>query len=450
MSRSIRLMLVVSLAASVSAWAGDNPRLMVVPVGASEGVPEAAGSKLYVLLLDELKSRSDFEVVAPPGHAKRGPPAEALAALEAGRKSFEDLRFEEATLSYKKGVERLLADPSTLDLDVLSEAYAKLAAAAFRLGEEGEAKHALLDLVRLAPRYQLPPGYPPIFQREFEKAKKRLEKLAKGQLSVDGPSGATVVIDGRDRGMVPVLEDNLAVGTHLVRVEGSKGERFGQTVEIKGGVAKVKATFAPASAAERAAQRGSPEAPTIGSSLDETSRQRVHAFAKAANADFALAVHIFRSGDTQLTAGAALYSVKKAAFVALAPIDFDTDVMTANTEVFKLAEEVSQQLGNLGALASLPLSLGRSKVTKTDKPLVSDEPDAITPGPSKKVSLVPKAHEGPVLVDSGPPPRLASEGLPPWVWVVVGVGVAAGIGVGTYAVIATASRPVTGTVTATW
>jgi hypothetical protein len=99
----------------------------------------------------------------------------------------------------------------------------------------------------------------------------------------------------------------------------------------------------------------------------------------------------------------------------------------------------------------LPLSLGRSKVTKTDKPLVSDEPDAATPGsPAKKVSLVPKAHERPALVDSGPPPRLASEGLPPWVWVVVGVGVAAGIGVGTYAVIATASRPVTGTVTATW
>ena len=200
MSRLIPLMC-VAVAVGASSAHAQKPRVVVVPFVPGEGASETASSKFQALLVDELKSRGDaLELVAPPatkpapppekpGVVKRGPSPEAVAALEAGKKAFDDLRFEDAVANLRKGIDGMLADPATADYEGVTDAYVKLAAAEFRMGEEKDAKTALLDFARFAPNYELSAGFPPVFQREFDKAKKRLDKQPKGTISIEGPIG---------------------------------------------------------------------------------------------------------------------------------------------------------------------------------------------------------------------------------------------------------------------
>ena len=478
MSRLIPLMC-VAVAVGASPAHADKPRVVVLPFVAGEGASETASAKFQALVLEELKTRSDaLELVAPPstrpapalekpGVVKRGPAPEAVAALDAGKKAFDDLRFEDAVTNLKKGIEGMLADPATADYEGVTDAYVKLAAAAFRMGEEKEAKNALLEFARFAPTYELSAGFPPIFQREFDKAKKRLDKQPKGTISIEGPSGSTAYLDGRDMGMVPVLDEIVPGGTHYVKVEGTKGEKFGQTINVTGGLVKVKANFGgPGERGPVAAVKPVIVDPAISASLDGGHVQRLGAYLKAVNAEWALVGYVYKTSDSQLTAGTALFSAKKFAFSALTPVSFDTDVLTANTEAFKLGEETVKRLTSFGSAAAIPLNLvsrtaraGTSTVVaKNDTPTNGDELE--TSGPkSKKVVLVPSKPkvEEEVVPDMGekPPEEPKAKG---GVAAGVIIGIVAGVAIlGTGAAFgimgATATgpfRPVTGTVTATW
>lgn len=479
MSRPIAI---ASLAAvlSASAFGADKPRVLVVPFVAGNGASENATSRFTTLIGDELKTRADsLELIAAPAarpaapekaavSSKRGPSPDAVAALDAGRKAFEDLRFDDAVTSLKKGIAAMLSDPATADYEAVTDAYVKLAAAQFRKGEEKDAKAALLELARFSPSYELPPGYPPVFLREFEKAKKRLDKQPRGQVSIEGPAGATAFLDGRDLGMVPVLEENVPAGAHYVKVEGGKGERFGQAVDVKGALVKVRASFSSGGGGGERTVISGPVDPKISQNIDDATAQRLAGYLKTTNADYALVGYVYKTGDTTLTAGAALYSVKKNAFASLEPVGFDTDVLTANTEAFKLADQIVLKLSSFGASASLPLNLA-SKAAKTGTSGVAvatgptkvdvEDVEASTPKERKAV-LTPterKFDDTSTVVDVNehlgekpPEVKKGGGGVPVWVWVVTGVAVAAGAGVGGYFAYSAATKPVTGTVTASW
>lgn len=468
---------------SLSAHAQIKAKVVVVPFAAGDGASETASGKFNALFLEELKTRGDVLEVMPNPATKaatpppaatpsaagaKGPSAEATAAMESGKKAFDDLRFEDAVTNLRKGIDAMLADPATADYEGVTDAYVKLAAAAFRMGEEKDAKTALLDLARFAPSYVMPPGFPPVFQREFEKAKKRLDKQPKGTISIEGPPGSTAYVDGRDLGMVPVLEENVPAGAHYVKVEGSKNDRFGQVVQVNNGLVKVKASFGSSEgggARSVIKQQAGVADPAIGANVDAETQNRLIAYAKAAGADYAFIGYVYKTSDSQLTAGTALFSLKKTQFATLTPVSFDTDVLTANTEAYKLADELSKKLMSLGTPAPLPINLavkpktagtGGNTVAKTDKP-TNDDLD--TTGPKsggKKVILLPNPDKkdpdvvvDPEVKDPDPGTKVA-DSKPVWPWILVGVALAAGAGVGIGVGVAEATRPVTGTVTATW
>jgi hypothetical protein len=477
-----RPFVIALLAAVVSApaLAADKPRVLVVPFVAGNGVPETAAGRFSGAVSDELKSRADsLELLATPAlrpapadkpaaGARRGPDPEALAALDAGRKAFDDLRFEDAMGALRRGITGVLADPASADYPAVVDAYVKLAAAAFRQGEEKEAKTALLELARMSPGYELPPGFPPVFQLEFAKAKKRLDKQPRGQVSVEGPPGATAFLDGRDLGLTPVLEENVPAGVHYVKVEGSKGERFGQAIEVAGALVKVRAAFA-AGGGERAVVSG-PVDPKISQTLDEATAQRLASLVKATGADYALVGFISSTGDTSLTAVTALYSGKQSAFTVLEPAPFDTEFLAVGTAAFKLVDQVLPRLDRFGASAALPISLmarkgavavapARTPVVAVNKPVDVEDVQAVTPEAKKPVLTPverPLAQPSTVVEIDGTehlgekPPEVKRSGVPAWVWVVAGVAVAAGAGVGGYFAYSAATKPVTGTVTASW
>lgn len=451
----------------------EKPRLVVVPFSTGEGATDKAATRFSTLVSDELKTRTDaVDVVAPPvtkpapekSSGKKGPSAEALTALDTGRKAFDDLRFDEAIPALKKGIEAMLADPATADFEVVQDALVKVAAANFRNGEEKEAKSALLELARLAPGYALPAGYPPVFQREFEKAQKRLDKQPRGQIVIEGPSGSTAFLDGRDLGMVPATEENVTGGTHYVRVDGSRGEKFGQVIKVEAGTVKVKAAFgAPP---DRAPVNMVPN-PNVTATVDEGMPMRLTAYCKAAGADFALIGIVYRISDTQLSAGTALFSARRSTFAQLTPVTFDVEVLTANTESFKLADELLKRTASLGTPVNPPISLVTKKtqtvvVAKTETKVEPTGDDLTVAAPDRKTKVVlqPKdrvldkpANVVDVEDPQEPPPEpvpTVKAGVPTWVIVVVSGVLVAGAGVGTYFGVREATRPVTGTVTASW
>lgn len=448
-------------------FAAHADKLVVAPFSTGEGATEVATTKFQNLLGEELKKDTTLDLVARPQtrapvSAKKGPSAEAVAALKAGKQAYDELKFDEAVPQLRTAIAGLLADPASADFEVISDALIKLAAGAFRMGEEKEAKATLYELARLAPSFEMPAGFPPVFQKEFEKAKKRVDKQPRGQLVVEAPPGSTAYIDGRDLGLVPVTEENVSAGVHYVRVDGGKGQVYGEVVDVKGQQVKVKASYggAPASGVEL---------PRLEAALDDAVASKIAAYTRAAQADWALVGVVYRSSDAQLTCATALFSVKKQAFVALKPVAFDTDVLTANTEAFKLAQELSQRVANLGTPSPLPIPLvTKAQVaiaaTKPAQPEKTDDVEIVAP--KRRGALLPKpvevrAIEGTstVLDDAASPQRVdastskpaeASKGVPAWVWVVTGIAVAAGAGVGGYFVVREVTRPVTGTVNASW
>jgi hypothetical protein len=465
MSFISRFLSIPVLGLAFVAHAGDQPKIVVVPFTIGEGAPDVSVGRFTGQVTEELRTHDDTvdvvgapAVKAPPGGKSSKPNPEATLALETGKKLLADLKFDEAAPALKKGIELSLQDPATADYPAVLEAQVSLAVAYVRMGDDDSATKTMIALARMDPNYAIPSGYPPAFTREFERAKKKLEKQGKGSLSIEGPPGSTVFVDGRDLGMVPVLEEGLSWGPHYVKLEGSRGERFGQTVEVKGGMLKVKGNFGGAS--EKGDKGGGVPDPRIAASLDEGTCNRLQAYAKAAGAEYAVVALVYRTGDQQLTAGAALYSAKRNGFAAMPDTSFDADALTSNVEAYKLAEAIVKKVQGFGGSASLPLSLVNKPIVKVGTISASRESDAaqttrkpkLTPDDNvralgRKSNLVEGDENG--GENKNPPPAVSS-GPPKWIWIVVGVAVAAGAGVGGYFAVREATKPVTGTVSATW
>jgi hypothetical protein len=458
-------------------------KIVVIPFSPGVGSSEAMASKMTSLVAEEVRSKAEtFELVeaviksdkvAEGSKKSNGPKREALAALAEGRKALEELRFDDAIPALKKGVELMLADPANADFEMLYEALVKLSAAAFRTGHEKEAKSQLLELARLNPRFELPPNYPPVFLKEFEKAHKKAAKLSRGQLSVEGPPGSIASLNGRELGPVPRLEENLPVGMHYVKVVSATGERFAEAVELKNGISKVKASFLTARAVVTSqVPSGAPAtALRIPLEIDESVRQQVQASAQRAGAEFALLGHVAKTSETLITAGAALYSVKKNEFSLLPAALFDIDAESAKPEVVALVSALEKKAKNFGEYTQLPFFLVKKRRSAESQLSSSNERSQLAEpgrssrsldrpeqsdlrGPVQSPGLVPLAKpedDAAIAIKSGDPavekPRA---GIPPWVWIVGGVALAAGAGIGGYFGYQEATKPVTGTVTATW
>lgn len=438
----------------------ERPKVVVVPLVAVEGAPEGAAMRFTSLVTDDLKGRDEvLELAGAPAAPSAQRPSTsggqaAANAFEAARKALDELRFDEAASLYKKGLDVALNDPAHADFAAVADAYLNWGVASFRLEDDAATDAALVNLARLVPNYSVPAGFPPAFTRTIEKARKKAERLPKGGVVIDAPSGSTVYVDGREVGKSPTVS-GLALGAHYIRIDGPGGERSGHVVDVRGGVLQVKAGFGNS-------ERRTASEPKVGAVVDASTLERLKNYAVAAGADYALFGVLYPSNEQQLTAATMLLATAKDAAVALPPSTFDAAVLTANVEAFRLGDELEKRLKDWGESAVLPKNLVGKVVRVAAAAKASG--DNVNPNEGARVVLkpmaVPEARplERPsqwvdttaVQPNAEPPPEEVKAGVPPWVWVVAGVVAAAGIGVGTYFGVSYATKPVTGTVTATW
>lgn len=464
--------------------ASQIPKGVVLPLAKGEGVSERTSTLFSATLIEEMRNRDDeLEVIshqAPAGVVRAVPdeggrvnPEDAIEALAEGNRLLGELKFAEAVDALKKGIDGFTKNPASAHFEKLLDGYVSLAVAYFRIGEEKKAQGALAQVARLNRGYKLESGrYPPVFVREFEKAVQRAERAMKGSLTVEGPPGANAWVDGKDLGMVPVVQEELVVGTHYVKLEGTRGEVQGQAVEVRAGPNQWKGSLS--GSAQTAAGGAVPiEFPRVGSVADAELSGRLFQVCRARGVDFAVVGAIYPTGEKELAVGAAVYSLRRQGFFVLPTVRLDRELVRANVEAMKLVDEIVAKLRSGGATAGLPIVLAGGAGTKfapvdAPRPAVVSRTDVPTRAPlTPREGSDRSAANGQVVERVRPLGRssemepdvpgeevveeAASDGFRPRWWMFVAGGAALVVVAGaTIWGISEANRPVTGTVKATW
>jgi hypothetical protein len=370
------------------------------------------------------------------------------------QRALDGLRFAQATKSLREILDECTDDPLTVDAALFNEALSKLATTLFRLSEEKEAKKLLTDLARQAPDASIPEDAAPFFRLEFDKAKQRVAKLPQYPLSIEGPEDAWVSIDGRLTGMLPLGELRLTKGMHHVRVALTTSE--GKTLGFGRSVAmtepkKITAKLSPIT--KNKVVTGKVEL-AQNNTIDDGTFARLVSHAKVTGADYVLVVLLAANAKAEGAPSfySALFSAKRNAVAALPA------VTPASGKLRDWNDALLSQLRTFVGVSEIPHSLTVQPIpvvpTKADDvPLAKATPAPVkapTP-PTSPVDAALVAQSAPKapLVGDEPAPTV-SKPVPTWVWIAGGIGAAAAIGVGGYFVYSAASKPVSGTVTATW
>ncbi|PZR07895.1 MAG: PEGA domain-containing protein [Archangium gephyra] len=165
--------------------------------------------------------------------------AASLKRAELGFKeskaSFDERNYEDAERKLRATIkEYSKAVAAMKTCGNLCETVAMYAAVLQARGDVEEAKIAILDLIALAPTYELDrKRYPQNFLAlKAQVATSRNAQLRGGIVVKTRPSGARVFINGELQGYSPVTVSTLPIGKHLVRIERPGFKQLGSMVEI--------------------------------------------------------------------------------------------------------------------------------------------------------------------------------------------------------------------------
>lgn len=242
----------LSLLLPADALAARRAEVAVVGVHVAT-VDEASAVDVANRLSEALEATEKIDAISPGEVRGRISGREGLVVegiflgpgrqnLAEGRVLYERAEFETAIPVLKSASEQLSAGMlGATDSKDLIDALLLLGLANASIGNTSEAKEAFRQVVTLEPTRQLDAvNYPPKFVAIFDGVRAEVRALQPGTLVVQAPDPeATVYIDGRDMGKVPVTMDSLPPGSHTVLVAGQGGKRSFVREEIAPGERKV-------------------------------------------------------------------------------------------------------------------------------------------------------------------------------------------------------------------
>jgi hypothetical protein len=308
--------------------------------------------------MEALSKASEVEVLPVPRVMK---PVEMLTssaisnALKEGYHAMEEKRFSEARPFFKKAIELALRQPERAHFGQVFDAHMAWVVASVREGDEEEARVVLETLARLAPHYVVPKELPPVFHREFERAKLLTNRLPKGSISVESPEGAVVFLNGQPMGLAPMVVPNLPRGTHYISMEGSQFEmRFGQAVELRSASAQVRGVF------NKATMRLPPgfvADPSLTPLLDVEALGRLEVLAKEVGAAFVVVGFIKELEPNYFNLSMALFHTQKKHFLPLAPVGFSKGLIGKAFLGKRVSEAILRRIhtADKGVPVELPL-----------------------------------------------------------------------------------------------
>lgn len=347
------------LLAAPTAWA-DSPKVLVLPYQhLNEKMPDDLGEQTTVVVTREM-AHGGLEVIrtedvgaaasrakkpsqdnAPTGDPKAGREAEQL--IVDAKDKMQDSEFEAAAKLLKRAVRLLEKNADAVpDLRLLPEAYLQLGVAYFRDGLEDEGDEMLNKAAHLDPERKLSEAdYPPIFIKVYDRARFNVLRRPRAQIEVKATPGSQVLFDGRNMGKAPVLLKDALPGEHWIRVE-----RPGEAPQVKKIRARGKRTIVVAFEGGEGSDDPSPAVGVLGAvQKNEIGAEHVKQLQNAgrrARADFVMVGSIWAT-DTAYQIRTAYVRVKDGNVGRLTDIAFDLDMLSAEIEVFKLAEDAKKQ-----------------------------------------------------------------------------------------------------------
>ena len=170
--------------------------------------------------------------------------------FEEGRAAFQARKHEEAELKLRATLKEYSKAVGALEkCGKFCDTLAMYAATMLARGDEAEAKAATLDLLSLAPAYELDRKY---FDSKYLGFKVQVGMSKQAQLRSSltvktKPGGARIYVDGEQVGFSPATANTLALGKHLLRIERPGFKRYGAIVEITIEESEVKHDLLPTS-----------------------------------------------------------------------------------------------------------------------------------------------------------------------------------------------------------
>ncbi len=242
---------------ATEATRNPSARRVGVVLLATDAASEALTTRMETYAADALKEFERYRVKTSDDVFPVVVDTAAEAALKKaegevaeGKAAYEARKFDEAEKKLRTAIRDYTAAAAAMKAcDRLCDAVAMYAASLFIRGDVEEAKLTLLDLLALAPTFELDrKRYPQEFIVLRATVASAKVGTQRGALSVRSkPAGAAVFIDGESAGYAPLALNNLAVGKHLVVVEKAGFTRTGSLVDVTPADAIVFPTLTPSS-----------------------------------------------------------------------------------------------------------------------------------------------------------------------------------------------------------
>jgi hypothetical protein len=470
--------ILLALLVALPAWAGGP--LVLIPFAAGPG-SSSQDAERFTRLLSEALAKRALSWTPVRRESSRGP---VHAALGVARRLYRARQFTQSRKVLEQALIAQRKAPEGFDAEETAAAWVRIGTIDLRKGSDGKAERAMREAMRIAPGYRPPPGeYPPIVARELERARREVSHGAKAWLTVEGPKGARVEVDGRALGRLPGVRVQLPKGEHHLRLLGADGESFSEWVTLTASTT-LPVYFPPTPEHE----------PLPALTGTQVTAAEVTSLARALEARGAKAavVGALRGGEPgQLVAQAGLVLASGAGVVLVPSVTFGAGASPAQTAVGVLADSLGQAVNSGGATTPPPVELAPRQSAAAKVPFTSGtgsvaaagtghdaspssgaggqagtgpsalatQPTAVPSGGSpgaRAVRLTPTHDPGAERSALSPPAGTEAAGgegsflsrVPTWVWIAGGVGVAAGAGATVWAV--TRNRGPSATVEATW
>ena len=420
-------------------------RVLLVPLVAGPGARPNEAARFDAALARQLDAAESLRPVGLPE-----PPKDQLTpALEKARSLFARERYTQARQLLEAELGKALSANAAGAPATVAAAEVLLGGLELRAGSERKARDAFEQAAALDPHLRAPRGFPPLVERELDRARAQGQRRPRTELSFEGPEGTAIAIDGASIGSLPGASAPLPPGWHRLDAAGEEG-RLSLWVEVQGATLHLPIVFPPGSAPPTA---GLADELSEGV-LTEHFRALLAERCNGASADAAVIGMLWR-GEGQLTLAAAVYSVEKGGFVLLPSLAVDDSFRTLDAEAFREVDAVSAAIRAGQPLLKLPASLltGGPPSELTAVPLGKAPPAGHTDlKPNPGGTLSPRERVGVRVSTSAPPPESRSifSRVPKWVWIASGAVLVAGAGGATYLAVKKANEGPTGTVAATW
>lgn len=187
----------------------------------------------------------------PEDEAAQASLQRARKGYEESLKAYEAKEYEDAETKVRATLKELQTAAAAMrSCSPLCDTLALQGAILQLRGDVEEAKLVLVDLMALAPTFELNPKR---FSRDFialrvQVATSRTSQLRGSAVVKSRPAGARVYVDGEPQGYTPLTIPTMTVGKHLVRLERPGFRQYGEVMEVTPDDVEVSADLMPTAA----------------------------------------------------------------------------------------------------------------------------------------------------------------------------------------------------------